>query len=143
MAFAVSKKFKFEAAHRLVHGYEGACASLHGHGFCVVVTASGDRINGYGKLSDSGAFDHLEKWISDNLDNSTIVSFVDKSLMRWLKANDQKCFVMPSKGQSIYPNPTSEELCIVIHGKAKEFGLGRSILVEINDTCTSSARFYG
>ena len=38
---AISKEFKFEAAHRLsLHG--GACANIHGHSYRVVVEISGE-----------------------------------------------------------------------------------------------------
>ena len=53
MSFEISRKFRFEAAHRLPHAPEGhKCRRLHGHSFEVTVTVVGPLREAEGWVCD-------------------------------------------------------------------------------------------
>lgn len=139
--FTIRKTFRFEAAHRLVHGYQGKCAHIHGHSWSVTVILQSEKLNGYGMVRDFGDVKALRKWVDDNLDHAAIVSKVDRPLLDWLVKNEQRHYVLPSMGEVTHPNPTSENLCRFLYYKAHELGLKECVAIEIKETCTSDARF--
>ncbi len=49
----VSRRFRFEAAHRLPH-YEGKCKNLHGHGYVLEVEVAGEVLHPPTPISDTG-----------------------------------------------------------------------------------------
>jgi len=132
--FEITKEHKFEAAHRLVKGYPGKCKHLHGHSWVVKVTVADEELDKYDMAFDFGSFKPLWKWIDDMLDHATIVSREDADLCAWLTDRGQRIYITEA-------NPTSEVLCRVIYDEAKRLGIPVSA-VEINETCTSAARWF-
>lgn len=143
----VSKELKFEAAHRLVHGYPGNCAHNHGHSWVVniVVGLRNDRpgglikqgLNDYGFVKDYGDFAGLRKWIDDNWDHATLVSSDDMELREWLEKHGQRHSVIPH-------NPSSEVLSKILFQKAQDYlddERCRVVEVRIKETCTSEATY--
>ncbi len=133
----LEKEFKFEAAHRLVKGYAGKCASIHGHSWVglVEVTTAGDQMDEYDMLVD---FADIKKAIAetvDALDHSCIV-YENDPLVWYLVENDQKYY-------QVSGNPTSETLARhlfnVFTENLKQFG-AQVISVTIKETCTSSCK---
>lgn len=77
----ITKKFKFETAHRLVDSYSTKCQSIHGHSYICEITLTGEHLDHTGMLMDFGevkdrinhlfdAWDHAFMfWTNDTLAN--------------------------------------------------------------------------
>jgi len=132
--FSISKEFGFDAAHRLVHGYKGLCANNHGHFFGVKVFLKSESLNKVGMVRDFKDVKLLKQWVDDNLDHATIVAESDEVFIKWLEDNKQRHLV-------IRGNPTSENICKMLYQRAHVLGLKEVYAVEVDETCTSKARY--
>lgn len=128
----VRKEFSFDAAHRLVRGYDGKCAHLHGHTWRARFEISAPGLSAMGFVRDFSDFKVMKTWIDEHLDHACIVNSEDIELRGWLHKQGQRTFIMNS-------NPTSEELTKILFDVAVLHGLDVSA-VEIDETCTSMAR---
>lgn len=132
----LTKKFDFEAAHRLGNGYCGKCASNHGHSWKghVKVTRRTDTLDEFGMAIDYADIKEVIKPLIDALDHSTIVSEKDETMLRFLIEENQKLFVVPG-------NPTSEILAQVMLNTWKPLFKERDCVlceVVLEETCTTS-----
>ena len=132
MGYSVTKEFRFEAAHRLARGYVGKCAHNHGHSWCCRVTLAG-RLNAVGMVRDFASLKPLREWVDENLDHATLLCSEDDAMLKFVRDTQQRHYVFEG-------NPTSENLCRFLYEKAKEFELP-VVAVEIDETCTSTARY--
>lgn len=142
--YSIRKTMRFEMAHRLIHGYVGNCSSNHGHSAVVTVELESPSLDGFGMVRDFADVKVMKKWIDDNLDHATLISGDDLPFLIWLKDHGQRFFVIPSysDGPEVkQPNPTSENICRLLYEKAHELGLKEVIAVEMDETCTSKARY--
>ncbi|UCH09778.1 MAG: 6-carboxytetrahydropterin synthase [Fidelibacterota bacterium] len=90
----VVKHFRWSMAHRLTHGYEGSCASLHGHEYEVEVTVAGE-VDAMGLVVDFADIKRAcQGWIKKHLDHATIVSDQDTSLLEFLQRENQRHYVV-------------------------------------------------
>lgn len=131
--YSVTKEISFDAAHRLVLGYQGKCANIHGHTWRARFHVHGDALNEVGMLFDFNEFSVMKKWIDDNLDHACIVSSHDEALNKFLHQNGMKLFVTPG-------NPTSEELARILFEVAKIHRINVST-VEVDETCTCTGGY--
>jgi 6-pyruvoyltetrahydropterin/6-carboxytetrahydropterin synthase len=135
--FTISKTFRFEAAHRLLRNYCGKCNNNHGHSWEVKVYLSGYQLDDRDMLYDFKDLNKLKVWINDSFDHVTIL-WKEDPMIKFLNESNQKVFVTEK-------NPTSEHLATNIFKKASEMFNTEDIWidsVEINETCTSSARIF-
>lgn len=98
----VSKKFKWEAAHR-IPWHEGKCKHLHGHSYKMIVELEGEP-NEKGVVID---FNDIKKMIEPYvkmLDHSTIISSKDEELKEVFVQKSWKHFLLPF-------DSTAENLC--------------------------------
>lgn len=90
----VVKRFRWSMAHRLTHGYQGPCASLHGHEYEVEVTVAGE-MDAMGLAVD---FADIKRaclgWIKEHLDHTTVVCNEDTALLDFLKRENQRHYVV-------------------------------------------------
>jgi len=92
-------------AHRLTHGYKGPCASLHGHEYEVSVTVAGD-MGPLGLVVDFADVKRIcQGWINEYLDHTTIVYERDKSLLEFLRKEQQRHYAVDF-------NTTAENIAI-------------------------------
>jgi 6-pyruvoyltetrahydropterin/6-carboxytetrahydropterin synthase len=63
--FKLTKRVKFEAAHR-IPGHPGKCDRLHGHTYLVDIEVSGDDLDSLGILIDFSALKELEALLPDH-----------------------------------------------------------------------------
>ena len=137
----VVKDFTFDAAHRLVRGYQGKCSHLHGHTYKVAVTVAGPVLDHHCMLVD---FDFIKasmkSWVDLQLDHATLVSDEDTELLSWLRQHDQKYY--PVSG-----NPTAEKLAHMLHSVFTKVLPRETDLhiasVQVWETPTSSAVYCG
>ncbi len=135
--FTISKTFRFEAAHRLIRNYCGKCNNNHGHSWEVKVYLTGYKLDDRDMLYDFKDLSKLNIWIDEKLDHTTIL-WEEDPMVPYFKEMNQRLFITEN-------NPTSEHLAIVIFDKASAMFNNENIWiesVEINETCTSSARIF-
>ena len=86
----------FSAAHRLVLGYQGKCAALHGHNYGLNVTITNTKLNDHGFIADiTQVKKTLNAWVAEYLDHGTLVSEADEALLTFLKKENQKHYLFP------------------------------------------------
>ena len=103
----------FSAAHRLVKGYQGPCAHLHGHTYRVAVTLESAELKEFDMLVDFADIKAVcNRWVQDNLDHGTLVCSLDTELLTFVKNNQQQHYVFPDE-----QNTTAECLSRVIFDK--------------------------
>lgn len=135
MRYTVTKEYSFDSAHRLVRGYKGKCANVHGHTWRVRISLRAGGLDPFGFVRDYADFKPVKEWIDEALDHACMVAPDDVELRTFLAANGQKMFVMDEG------NPTSENLARTIFRKAESLLFHKIHAVEINETCTSCARY--
>lgn len=121
MAWELSKRFTFEASHRLP-AHDGKCARLHGHSWVLTVVVAG------GSLHEAGP---KKGMLVDYYDLAQAVRpLVEGHLDHW-HLND-----------TVDPNPTSEVIARWVYDKLKPLlpGLDR---VAVAETCTCECTYHG
>jgi 6-pyruvoyltetrahydropterin/6-carboxytetrahydropterin synthase len=126
MPFQLTKDFRFEAAHQLVH-HDGQCARLHGHSWRLSVCVEGLHVFQEGPKRGM---------VLDFSDLKAVVQpLVDKFLDH---QNLNERLQLDS--------PTSEAVAVWAWteiGAALKFGLdARLAWVEIGETCTCACRYW-
>lgn len=121
MTWRISKRFRFEAAHRLPH-HGGKCARLHGHswvGWIVLRSADLQQAGAEsGMVLDYAEITRrIEPLVRDHLDHY----FLNESTR--------------------LENPTSEELARWIYDRVAPLFPGLLEAVIIEETCTSRAEY--
>jgi len=87
----------FSAAHRLVKGYEGPCAHLHGHNYRVAVKIEAKQLQEHDMLVDFSDIKRVcNEWVKKHLDHGTLICTEDEELYTFVKDNQQKHFVFPN-----------------------------------------------
>ncbi len=127
---SVTKEFRWEAAHRLMgfegEIYPGKCRHNHGHSYRAEITVERpnllddesaptpkNRLDKFGFVMDFDLLGSLKEWIDEHWDHSTLVHPNDVDLRNFLKAQDNKMFVMP-EGFST----SAESLCMFLLQKS-------------------------
>jgi 6-pyruvoyltetrahydropterin/6-carboxytetrahydropterin synthase len=86
----------FAAAHRLILGYEGKCANLHGHNYGLHVKISAEKLDRRGFIADiTKVKSVLNNWVSEHLDHSVLISQADEALLVFLRQEKQKFYLIP------------------------------------------------
>ncbi|MBE9115296.1 6-carboxytetrahydropterin synthase QueD [Lusitaniella coriacea LEGE 07157] len=117
----IYKEFRFEAAHRLPN-YQGKCSRLHGHSWIGRVYVRGE------KLIESGSQQGMI------IDYGEIEKYIEPLRDRYL----DHYYLNETTG---LPNPTSEAIAKWVFERLEVVGLPGLYAVEIQETCTSSARY--
>lgn len=122
---SVTKDFTFDAAHRLVNGYEGKCKNIHGHTYHAFITVQMYEVmesdhafvnidkdkdlvkvdlDKFGFVEDFDKLKKVKEWVDSNWDHAMLVSPKDLLMLEFLNSNEQKYYVM-------LDNPTVENMC--------------------------------
>lgn len=132
----------FSAAHRLVKGYQGPCAHLHGHNYRVGIEIEAKTLQDYDMLIDFSEIKAVcNAWVQNHLDHGTLVCSLDTELVEFLRTNNQKHFVFPDE-----ENTTAECLSRVIFEELSReikkhplFCATRLISVRVHESARASA----
>lgn len=141
--YRLTKKFRFEAAHRLAKGYTGKCANIHGHSWNGELTVECTELD---KFSFGIDFVELKKLLNNVetlYDHAILLYIEDKELIKLCKDNEWKHSIFSE-------NPTSEVIANVIFKAAKEYFSDKEDInsaikvhsVTIEETCTSRCEYY-
>ena len=139
-AYRLSRQFQWEAAHRLCVGYEGKCQQIHGHSWRAEVHVAlrpETQLSEAGFVIDFAELKRVQHWIDENWDHATLVDSRDESLLRFLRTDDQKHYVLENR------TPSSEHLCRDLMDAATDLvGDERCAVIEVrlSETCTNEAR---
>lgn len=149
MALSVSKKFRFESAHRLAKGYVGKCANIHGHSWNGQVTLVAPEgavlstlLDKHDMYVDYAVLKRILKEIEDEFDHKLLLCEEDSDLIEAIKNRPY----LTESVVTLPHNPTSEYLAMVIaqwvHGDLVErnYPIGK-IIVTVNETCTSECTY--
>ncbi len=117
----IYKEFRFEAAHRLPN-HDGKCRRLHGHSWVGRIYVQSDR------LIQEGAKQGMV------IDFGDIQKYLEPLLAKFL----DHYYLNETTGLE---NPTSEAIAQWIFNKLEVAGLPGLQGVEIQETCTSGARY--
>lgn len=140
MSYRLTKRFRFESAHRLMKGYVGKCSRMHGHSW------NGEVI--------------IEMTTVDQFDMALDFSFMGKLVKKWdeefdhrvfLQKDDPLCSVIKGEELVVFQaNPTCETLAKMLHDDACEFLKSLSavtkdhikrVAVRVEETCTTSCTY--
>jgi 6-pyruvoyltetrahydropterin/6-carboxytetrahydropterin synthase len=73
MPITVSRRFEFDAAHRVLN-HEGKCRHLHGHRYVAEVTVEADGLDPIGRVIDYSILKtEIGGWIDKNWDHNTLL----------------------------------------------------------------------
>lgn len=139
--YKVTKKFEFEASHRLNALAEGhQCRNLHGHSYKVEITIGCDTLNQHGFVIDFSEINQIKKRIHDDWDHALIISKSDPGLSQ-LVALKGKYFIFP------YGNPSAENMCHHVYNLTTEMLLKNhptrlfKVSVKIYETSNNFAEY--
>lgn len=138
MGYELSKKFRFESAHRLAKGYKGKCANIHGHSWNGELTIIVQTLDEYGFALDFGKLGEFNKRIEKLLDHTIFLYEKDTDIIKLCRGNKWTFWTFSE-------NPTSEVIAQWIFDKARmHFDCDVHILsVTIQETCTSECKYTG
>lgn len=144
--YTLTKKFRFEAAHRLAEGYVGKCANIHGHSWNgEICIAWGKSLNQTGISVDFSLLKEFVKiQIEDWLDHKILLFFKDEEIVELCKRNKFDFIVFSE-------NPTCEVISRWIFNEAVNWFEKNSVdykngrfwieSVKIEETCTTSCTY--
>ncbi len=128
--FEVSKRFTFEAAHRLPHLPEGhKCRNLHGHSYTIEVFCKGG-LDGRGFVIDYAEITQHVKPIIEQLDHSFICS-INEDIPQNIDVKVARLDI---------PWTSAEYLALWLHDTLKPLLKGLSSVV-VYETATTSVRY--
>jgi len=100
-----TRKLRFDAAHRVMN-HESKCATLHGHGYEALITATSDKLDSIGRIIDFSVIkEKVGDWIDKYWDHNVLVNNEDTCVIEALNSIPRKkdpficCF-----------NPTAENI---------------------------------
>jgi 6-pyruvoyltetrahydropterin/6-carboxytetrahydropterin synthase len=136
---AMTRRLEFDYGHRLLN-HESKCAHVHGHRGVVEITCKAQQgLDHVGRVVDFGEVKKLVGgWIDTCLDHAFIADPRDTAAIEWLRADGQRLFIMPDH----HPQPSAENLALVLLGVAQSFmaGLGIDVVsVTFHETPNGSA----
>jgi len=111
----VTKKFKFEMAHRLQH-HEGLCWNIHGHSYVVDVTVEFPEVKfegpETGMVMDFGNIKKICNNLFDQLDHAFMVNTDDKAVAGFFRKQGFKLYEVEFE-------PTAENMAKYIFTQLK------------------------
>ena len=136
--YLLSKKLRFESAHRLAKGYVGKCANIHGHSWNAEVFVIVDELDKYDFGVDFVELGRFTKRIEENLDHKILLHVEDKATI-------QLCQIQGFDYIPFDNNPTCETIAKWIYDLSVIFFSSQShIFVEkvvVNETCTTGCEY--
>ena len=78
MSYAISKTFRFDAAHYLAPPYQGKCSRMHGHTWRVDVVVNAEILDHCGMVMDFADFAPLAHYIEQRFDHAVVNDTVEQ-----------------------------------------------------------------
>jgi len=133
--YTITKRFEFEASHKLKLDYESPCSNMHGHSYKVEITVKGRTLDDNGMITDFSNLKPIKEWVMDNWDHSTIIPVE--------LATEEVCDVCGNVYMFPHHNVTAELMCKFLHEKACQIlkQPENCIVIRINETANNWATF--
>jgi 6-pyruvoyltetrahydropterin/6-carboxytetrahydropterin synthase len=139
----IRKKLKdFSAAHRLIKGYKGQCAHLHGHNYATTILIGTHQLDQFDMVIDFNEIKALcDFWLQNHVDHATIISSDDQPLINFTVAEQQKYYIIPD-GKNTSAEVLAEHFFNIFE-KLLKASYPELILfeVEVAESMTSQALF--
>lgn len=144
--YRLTKKFRFESAHRLAKGYVGKCARLHGHSWHGELILAVTGLDQFDMALDFGAMGRITKAWEEQYDHKVLLYDGDPlhaGIVATLKDAEGGIVLFDA-------NPTCETLARVLYEDAAkrldfvQLPPGMAVLshaVRIEETCTTSCTY--
>ena len=131
----LTKRFDFEAAHRLAKGYVGKCANIHGHSWKGELQIAFEGLDEMDMGIDFYNLKTFTQEVVDRYDHKLLLFEDDTDLISLCQNKDWQIVTFPS-------NPTSEILAKTIYEDAVAFFLTHYPTVSVHavvieESCTS------
>ena len=110
--YTIQKEFRFEAAHRLSHSYEGKCANIHGHSYRVEVVLGSTILDDVGMVRDFSELQPFGTWLSKHFDHKLVLSQDDPLAIHTLHDGVEGIDIALMVG-----NPTAENMATLFASK--------------------------
>lgn len=137
MPFRDRIEVTFDAGHRLL-GYQGKCASPHGHTFRAEVFVDGTELDELGLVLDFGIVKSAVKgWIDQHWDHGFLVNSEDAGLIAALGSIPEAklyCFARS--------NPSAEAMARTLYEVARECLGERLAAVRVWESTTQYAEYF-
>jgi len=123
MRTEVTKRFRFEAAHRLPD-HKGKCRYYHGHTYTVEVRLAADTLDEGGMVVDFGVLkEKVGTWVDANWDHAMLLRRNDP-LGEWLILHSMKVFLFDE-------SPTAEIMASHLFDVARGMNTARVEVVAL------------
>lgn len=135
----LTKKFRFEAAHRLAKGYSGKCANLHGHSWNGHIEIDVKSLDAFDMGVDFYHMGEFIKFIEDRFDHKILLYEKDEAIVSF-------CYQQEYAIELFTANPTCEVIAQDILELLRAFFFQKKdcnrrisgYAVRIEETCTTS-----
>jgi len=133
--YTITKRFEFEASHKLKLTYESPCSNIHGHSYKVEITVCSNKLNEDGMVMDFSELNQLKDWVMENWDHATIIQ--ESMITDGMLKEFGKLFPFP------LPNVTAEYMALYLHDIAKDMfdKSGDEIIITIYETTNNCASY--
>lgn len=145
--YTIRKKFRFEAAHRLMTSYSQKCQKVHGHSYVAEVFLQSEQLNEDGMVIDFGKLKNKLSEVFDKFDHSVVLCKDDQFAAN---VGDKEQEQMIDFGLVLVDwNPTAENMAKYFYDKIWETmyadeelkGPAELVAVRIHETETGWAQY--
>jgi 6-pyruvoyltetrahydropterin/6-carboxytetrahydropterin synthase len=144
MSYLLTKKFRFESAHRLIKGYVGKCNQIHGHSWHGHIALRCEGVDEHDMSVDFKKIGTICKEIEAQFDHKLLLCADDTEIISLCRTQGLALHTFDA-------NPTCEAIARYIYEYAAaalpllHSGVVKVSMdhVHIEETCTSSCRYDG
>lgn len=102
----VSRKFKFDCAHKLNYlSNKHPCKNIHGHTYVVETIIFANKLNDQGFVVDFGKLKQFQYFLDNKFDHALVLTKDDKKLIEQI---NQYCFYKTFQLPDMYNNTSAE-----------------------------------
>lgn len=138
--YNLTKKIRFESAHRLAKGYEGKCKNIHGHSWNGTIGVDVEMRDQFDFGIDFSDLKRIGKIVEDLFDHKILLYEKDTDIIELCQRNGWEYFVFKS-------NPTCETIAEFVYDileselREKYSNVVFASFVTIEETCTTSCTY--
>ena len=147
MGILLTKKFRFETAHRLHKGYVGKCSNMHGHSWNgEIAILCPNELDEYGMGMDYADIKKLINPLIDKLDHATMLWTGDPLVKVFYEQKSEVVLFEDNPTSEVVAKMLFHETTALLKTKIKDIPLSKRpsvMYVQIEETCTTSCRYDG
>lgn len=144
--YTIRKKFRFEAAHRLMTSYSQKCQKVHGHSYVAEVFLQSEQLNEDGMVIDFGKLKNKLAEVFDKFDHFVVLCAKDSFAIHM--QNEEFAGMIDFGLIMVDWNPTAEnmakyfydEICTILYAN-EDMRDAQLVKVRIHETETGWAEY--